>query len=108
VTRRAEIASSLHAPFPTLVRERGRKIVAYLIPGIIGHGAAETDEDALAITGAMSQLPPPAQVFFAPLRQATLHRKALAGGCRMVKVMQLMSIGPYEEPTGTWMPSVMY
>jgi predicted N-acetyltransferase YhbS len=108
VSRRAEIESSFHSPFPVFVRERNGKIVAYLIPGIIGHGAAESDEDALAIISAMPQLPPPAQVFFASLRQGTLHRKALSAGCRMVKVMQLMSIGPYDEPTGTWMPSVMY
>ncbi|HTL27852.1 MAG TPA: GNAT family N-acetyltransferase [Tepidisphaeraceae bacterium] len=108
VSRRHEIASSSRAPFPPFVRERGGKITGYLIPTFIGHGAAETDEDALALIGATSQLPPPGQLFFAPLRQGTLHRKALASGIRMVKVMQLMSIGPYEPPTGTWMPSVMY
>ena len=108
VSRRSEIASSFHGPFPPLVRERNGKIVGYLNPGFIGHGAAETDEDALALIASTQQLPPPAHLFFAPLRQGTLHKQALASGCRMVKVMQLMSIGAYEEPTGTWLPSVMY
>jgi ribosomal protein S18 acetylase RimI-like enzyme len=108
VSRRNEIDGSSRAPFPALVRERNGKVVAYQIPGFIGHGAADTDEDALALIASTATLPPPAQLFFAPLRQGTLHRKALAAGCRMVKVMQLMSIGPYEQPSGTWMPSVMY
>jgi GNAT superfamily N-acetyltransferase len=108
VSRRNELAGGFHAPFPPLVRERNGKIVSYLNPGFIGHGAAETDEDALALIAKTKELPPPAHLFFAPLRQGTLHKKALASGCRMVKVMQLMSIGPYEDPTGTWMPSVLY
>lgn len=108
VSRRNEIAGSSRAPFPPIVRERNGKVVAYLIPGFIGHGAAETDEDALALIASTATMPWPGNLSFAPLRQGTLHRKALKAGCRMVKVMQLMSIGPYEQPTGTWMPSVMY
>jgi ribosomal protein S18 acetylase RimI-like enzyme len=107
-SRRNELAGSTRAPFPPLVRERNGKLVAYLIPGFIGHGAAETDEDALAIIASTASMSWPGNLFFAPLRQGTLHRKALKAGCRMVKVMQLMSLGAYEAPTGTWMPSVMY
>jgi predicted N-acetyltransferase YhbS len=108
VSRRNAIAAAFNGPFGPLIRECGSKIVAYQIPGFFGHGAAETDEDALALIRATSDLPPTAQVFFAPLRQATLYRKALAAGCRTIKVMNLMTIGPYEEPTATWIPSVMY
>ena len=79
VCRRNEIAGAFHSPFPPLVRERGGKVVAYLVPGFLGHGYAETDDDALALIGSTTQLPPPAQLFFAPLRQATLHRKASGG-----------------------------
>jgi len=46
--------------------------------------------------------------FFCPLREASLYRSLLKAGCRAVKVMNLMAIGPYEPPDAVWMNSVLY
>ena len=43
-----------------------------------------------------------------PLTDGGLYRRLLANGCRTRKVMNLMTMGPYEEPEGAWMPSVAY
>jgi hypothetical protein len=42
-----------------------------------------------------------------PARSGELYRRALAAGHRNRKVMNLMALGPYEEPRGTWIPSVL-
>ena len=36
------------------------------------------------------------------MRQGDLYRRALAAGHRNRKVMNLMALGPYEEPQGTY------
>ena len=48
-----------------------------------------------------------------PLRRSAqaivdVYRKFLAAGFRNRKVMNLMTLGPYDEPEGAWMPSVGY
>jgi len=45
---------------------------------------------------------------FVPLRDGELYRRALASGHRNQKVMNLMALGPYDEPQGTYCPSVMF
>jgi hypothetical protein len=92
-----------------LLRERQGRITGYLLPGIFGHGVAETEEDALTLIGeAARRLPPEIARFFCPLTESSFHRKALQGGCHVIKVMNYMTIGPYEHPDEVWMPSVLY
>lgn len=108
-SRRNEAAAALHGGFSTLLRERAGRIAGYYIPGVFGHGVAETEEDALAMIGESARLlPPEAARFFCPLSQADFYRKALKAGCRAIKVMNLMALGPYEAPEKIWMPSVLY
>ena len=91
------------------LRERQGRITGYLLPGIFGHGVAETEEDALALIGeAARRLPPEIARFFCPLTESSFYRKALQGGCRVIKVMNYMTAGPYEQPDEVWMPSVLY
>jgi hypothetical protein len=42
------------------------------------------------------------------MRSGELYRRALAAGHRNRKVMNLMALGPYEDPQGTWVPSVLF
>jgi hypothetical protein len=84
-------------------------VTGYLIPGLFGHGVAETEGDALSLVNAMSIHVPPEQAhFFCPLGQTALFKGALQQGCRVIKVMNLMAMGPYEEPGAVWMPPVLY
>jgi hypothetical protein len=108
-SRRNEVAAAAPYGFAALLRERQGRITGYLLPGNFGHGVAETEEDALTLVGeAARRLPPEAARFFCPLSEGSLYRKALQRGCRVIKVMNYMTLGPYEHPDEVWMPSVLY
>ncbi len=109
VNRGGEIAQWMENGIPFLVRETSGEIRGYLGPGKLGHGVTETESDALALIGQLSRHAPPGMnKFFLPLRQTSLYRAALRSGCRLLKVMTLMTRGPYEEPDRTWMSSILY
>jgi len=107
-SRRNEVAAAAPYGFEAFLREQQGRVTAYLIPGIFGHGVAETEEDALALIGeAARRLPPPHARFFCPLSQASFFRQALKAGCQVIKVMNYMAMGRYEPPANVWMPSVL-
>jgi predicted N-acetyltransferase YhbS len=109
VSRRNEVASSFNSPFGSFVRERDGRTVGYFSIGLVGHGVAETEDDALALVREVArQMPPDFHRMFCPLTEGSLYRRFLGAGFRNVKVMNLMALGPYEEPEGVWMPSVLY
>jgi len=91
---------------PAYVIDRGR-ITGYLIDSLAGHGVAESDDDLLALLAGAGAGNPGARSFV-PIRSGELYRRALAAGHRNVKVMNLMALGPYEEPRGSWLPSVFF
>lgn len=96
-------------PFKPFVRERGGRVVGYFVIGMVGHGCAESEDDLVALAQhAATEVPPEIGRAFCPLREAELYRKFLAAGFRNRKVMNLMTLGPYDEPEGAWMPSVGY
>jgi GNAT superfamily N-acetyltransferase len=108
-SRRNEAAAAIQYGFSPMARDRQGSIAGYQIPGMFGHGVAETEEDALALVGEMARrLPPDHARFFCPLGSGDLFRALLAAGCRTIKVMNLMTMGPYEPPQGVWLPSVLY
>jgi GNAT superfamily N-acetyltransferase len=108
-SRRNEVAAAAPYGFAALLRERQGRITGYLLPGIFGHGVAETEEDALALIGeAARRLPAEIARFFCPLTESSFYRKALQANCRVIKVMNYMALGPYEQPEEVWMPSVLY
>jgi hypothetical protein len=108
-SRRNEVAAAERYGFSSFLRERQGHITGYLIPGIFGHGVAETKQDALALIGEASRrLPPESARFFCPLGEVDFFREALKAGCRVIKVMNYMALGPYEPPGEVWMPSVLY
>ena len=95
-------------------RFQGGRLVAYIIPGFLGHGVAESSDDLLAtIRQAIRNAPPPAHRMFIPIRNGNLLRHALAMKFRCLKPMSLMAMGPYEEPLlsgsgAAWVPSIAY
>ena len=109
VSRRNEVAALMHGPFLPLLRERDGRITGYFTLGIIGHGVAETEDDAVAlIDEAARRVPPEMARFFCPLDEGSFYRRLLKSGCRAIKVMNLMAMGPYDSPDEVWMPSVAY
>jgi hypothetical protein len=74
-SRRGEIAMLMGMNLPVFLREHGGKIMGYFIPGFPGHGAAETETDALALIGeAMRRVPPEFALFFCPLILGNFYR----------------------------------
>ena len=110
VSRRNEVAGHLRGgPFRPFLRERSGRVTGYFILGMPGHGVAETEDDMVALVGeATRQTPADFHRVLCPLTEGSLYRKLLAAGCRNIKVMNLMALGPYEEPDGVWLPSVLY
>jgi hypothetical protein len=76
----------------------------------LNYAVAETDEDmqallagAVTVSGGASPLS-----FLLPTRQTNLFRWCLRNGLRAVKPMTLMTMGQYQEPRGSYLPSVGY
>jgi len=98
---------------PVYLREREGRVIAYAIPGFLGHGVAETNEDLLAtLQAAHAQRPGNLATAMAsilcPSRNGALFRALLKAGGRTVRCLHLMALGPYEEPLGVWYPSIAY
>lgn len=108
--RTGALGDALRGPFTPFVALRNGKVRAYasiLDFWPMAHGVGEDDEDLQALVlGAAAQLDGPV-AFLAPLRWE-LFRWARAEGLRLVKPMNLMARGAYQEPEGAWFPSVIY
>jgi predicted N-acetyltransferase YhbS len=73
----------------------------------MNHGVAEAHDDMTALLlGAAAAAEAPLSLLL-PLR-SPLFRWALGEGLRLVKPMNLMALGEYQEPRGSWFPSVLY
>lgn len=106
ISRRNESETIINLGFPAFVLDRG-SVRGYLIGTALGHGVTESDVDMLALLNGLGATVPD-QHTLVPLRNGTLYRGALAAGHKNTKVMNLMALGPYEEPQGTFCPSVLF
>ncbi len=106
ISRRGDYEVFLSLGFPMFVLDRGQ-IAGYHIGTALGHGVAETAEDLLTLLAGYGATAPGAHALV-PIRDGALYRGALAAGHRNVKVMNLMALGPYEEPQGTYAPSMVF
>ena len=106
---RNELPDALHAMTPFVALRDGR-ITAYSTSVSfwpMNHGVAETDDDMRALLlGAAAATGEPL-AFLVPLR-SPLFRWSLSEGLRLVKPMNVMAMGEYQEPRGSWYPSVLY
>jgi GNAT superfamily N-acetyltransferase len=90
-----------------MVVERGARVTGYTTGvGFFGHAVGETDEDVQALIAAAPSFAGPG--FLVPTRNAALMRWCLQHGLRIVQPMTLMTTGPYEEPKGAFLPSILY
>jgi hypothetical protein len=107
--RTNELPDALHAMTPFVAVRDGR-ITAYSTSVSfwpMNHGVAETDDDMRALLlGAAAATGEPL-AFLVPLR-SPLFRWSLTEGLRLVKPMNVMAMGEYQEPRGSWFPSVIY
>lgn len=89
------------------VVERLGRITGYTTGiGYFSHSTAETNDDLQALIGAAEDFGRPG--FVIPLGNAELFRWCLAHGLNVFFVMNLMTIGLYQEPAGAFLASVGY
>ena len=100
-------ALQFFAPYAAL---RDGRIVAYATTVTfwpMAHGVAETEGDMQALlAGGAAQAGEPLALLV-PI-QSGLFRWGLQQGLRAVKPMNVMSLGEFREPDGSWFPSVLY
>jgi predicted N-acetyltransferase YhbS len=100
-------------PFlPTYVVVREGKIRGYAAAPhfwALNHAVAETVEDMAAVLAGASAHGKGAPLsFLLPIRQAELFRWCISHGLRVLKPMNLMSMGEYQETSHPYLPSVGY
>jgi len=107
--RENELRDAMKALAPFVAVRDGR-VVAYastVTLWSLNHGVADSDDDMQALLlGAGAAVEEPLALLV-PLRTG-LFRWALQEGLRLVKPMNLMALGDYREPQGSWFPSVLY
>lgn len=105
-TRHNEAAGAI-AQGTAKVVEHGGRITGYTTGvGFFGHTVGESNEDVKALIGAAKEFPGPG--FLLPTRNGELMRWCLANGLRIVQPLTLMSRGVYQEPRGSFLPSILF
>jgi predicted N-acetyltransferase YhbS len=90
-----------------LVVERGERITGYTTSlAFFGHTTAETNVDLQALISSVDSFGGPG--ILVPTRNNALFRWCLANGLRVIQPMTLMSMGLYNEPSGAWLPSILF
>ncbi|MGD8339934.1 MAG: GNAT family N-acetyltransferase [Gammaproteobacteria bacterium] len=104
--RHGDLDDAIQQGTATVVERDGR-ITGYASSvGFFGHAVGETNEDIKALISNAEEFTGPG--FHIPSRNADLMRWCLSNGFRIRQPMTLMSIGPYQEPEGAFVPSVIF
>ncbi len=74
----------------------------------LNHAVAESTEDMQVLLSGAQTLEAQPLSFLLPVRQAELFRWCLSHGMKVIKPMFLMTMGEYQEPRGSYLPSVLY
>lgn len=96
--------------FAPVVALRDGHIVAYattLTFWPMGYGVAESEDDMQSLLLGAAEIVDEPLALLVPL-QSELFRWCLEKGLRAVKPMNVMARGEYQEPRGSWFPSVLY
>jgi GNAT superfamily N-acetyltransferase len=90
-----------------MVVEHGGRISGYAtLIGFMGHAVGESNEDLKALIGAAEVFAGPG--FLLPSRNGELFRWCLQHGLRVVQPATLMSLGLYNQPSGAFLPSILF
>ena len=100
------MVDAIKAKTATVVERQGRVTGYATAIGFFAHAVGETNQDLMALIGAASNIAGPG--ILVPTRNHELFSWCLENGLGLVFQMTLMSIGLYNEPTGAYLPSVLY
>jgi len=104
--RTGEVRESIEAGSARVVERLGR-ISGYTTRiNYFAHSVAETNDDLRALISEAQDFGTPG--FLVPLANNDLFRWCLDRGLRVFFVLNMMTLGLYQEPEGAYMPSVGY
>jgi GNAT superfamily N-acetyltransferase len=104
--RNLDLASAVQQG-TALVVIRHNRITAYAtVIGFFGHAVAETNLDLEALIAAAESFAGPG--ILVPTRNSSLMRWCLANGLRIMQPLTLMTSGLYNEPSGAFLPSILF
>jgi GNAT superfamily N-acetyltransferase len=104
--RAGELSDAIAQGTARVVERHGR-ITGYASAlAFFGHAVAETDVDLQALIASAESFGGPGMIV--PTRNAKLFRWCLNNGLRVVQPLTLMTVGLYNEPSGAYLPSVLY
>ena len=104
--RGGELADAIRQGTAKVV-ERTARITGYTSSmSFFGHSVGETVRDLQALISSADTFDGPG--ILVPTRNAALFRWCLETGLRVKYPMTLMSIGMYQEPAGSFLPSILY
>jgi len=104
--RGGELLDAIKRGTATIV-EHAERVAGYAtVVGFFGHAVGESNKELQALIGAAKTFAGPG--FLLPTRNTNLFRWCLQHGLRVTQPMTLMSLGLYNEPTGAFLPSVLY
>jgi len=104
--RGGELADAIRQGTAKVV-ERTARITGYTSSmSFFGHSMGETVRDLQALISSAENFGGPG--ILVPTRNAPLFRWCLDNGLRVKHPMTLMSLGVYQEPAGSFLPSILY
>lgn len=104
--RSRELSRAIQQGAATVV-EHGNAITGYATSiGFLGHALGLSNQDLKALISAAKAFE--GQGFLLPMRNSELFRWCLKQGLRVIQPMTLMSYGLYNQPTGAFLPSVLF
>jgi predicted N-acetyltransferase YhbS len=104
--RAGEVMDAIRLGTLSVVEHNGR-ITGYTTGiALFAHAVGESNDDVKALIGTAAEYLGPG--FLLPTRNSELFRWSLQHGLRLVQQMTLMTIGLYNEPSGAYLPSVLY
>ncbi len=104
--RSADLAHAIEEGVAAVV-ERGGRITGYTAGlAFFEHTTAETNLDMQALIASAESFGGPG--ILVPMRNNALFRWCLANGLRVIQPMTLMSMGLYNKPAGSWLPSILF
>lgn len=104
--RQIELLDAIEQQTLTVVEHNGC-ITGYItVLGLDGHAVAQSNQDLKALLSAATAISESG--FLLPTRNTELLHWCLEKGLHIVRPMTLMSMGLYNEPVGTFLPSILY
>ncbi|KUM80088.1 GNAT family N-acetyltransferase [Streptomyces sp. ISL-22] len=106
VDRGGEVVDALKQGTARVVEHDGR-VTGYATDlAFFAHAVAETTTDLQALIGSARAFGGPG--ILVPASNSVLLGWCLANGLKVVQLLSLMTIGLYNEPTGAYLPSILY